>query len=163
MPIGSRVGGMLFLLSLVGAGFAGLVAAICMTMFELPFWRRSGMEGVAELQVNAVMVSLLLRKFTKRAVVTWMSVGMHLFHGAALGVVFRLLLLGLFGTMILSFQVLSYAIVYSILLWIISPFLTRKFFETSGGFRMTPNGLAVSFLSHIVYGVLLGILTPVIA
>ncbi len=154
---------MLFLLSLVGAGFAGLIAAICMTMFELPFWRRWGMEGVAELQVNAVMVSLLLRKFTKRGVVTWMSVGMHLFHGAALGVVFRLLLLGLFGTMILSSQVLSYAIVYSILLWISSPFLTREFFETSGGFRMTRNGLAVSFLSHIVYGVFLGLLTPVIA
>jgi hypothetical protein len=121
------------------------------------------MEGVAEWQVNAVMVSLLLRKFTKRGVVTWMSVGTHLFHGAALGVVFRLLLLGLFGTMILSSQVLSYAIVYSILLWIISPFLTRKLFETSGGFRMTRNGLAVSFLSHIVYGVFLGLLTPVIA
>src|SRR5712664_1669893 len=155
---------MLFLLRLVGAGFAGLVAAICMTIFELPFWRRWGMEGVAELQVSAVMVSLFLRKFTKRRVVTWMSVGMHLFHGAALGVVFHLLiLLGLFGTMILSSQVLSYAIVYSILLWIISPFLTRKFFETSGGFRMTRNGLAVSFLSHIVYGVFLGLLTPVIA
>src|SRR6266849_2207706 len=111
---------MLFLLSLVGAGFAGLIAAICMTMFELPFWRRWGMEGVAELQVNAVMVFLLLRKFTRRGVVTWMSVGMHLLHGAALGVVFRLLLLGLFGAMILSFQLLSYAIVYSILLWILS-------------------------------------------
>src|SRR5260370_10719216 len=145
------------------AGFGGLGATIWITIFELPLWRRWGMEGVAEWQVNEVMVSLLLRKFTKRGVVTWMSVGMHLFHGAALGVVFRLLLLGLFGTMILSSQVLSYAIVYSILLWIISPFLTRKFFETSGGFRMTRNGLAVSLLSHIVYGVLLGLLTPIIA
>src|SRR5260370_32272014 len=154
---------MLFLRSLVGAGFEGLVVAMCMTIFELPFWRRWGMEGVAEWQVNAAIVSVLIRKLTQRRVVAWMSVGMHLFHGAALGVVFRLLLLGLSGTMILSSQVLSYAIVYSILLWIISPFLTRKFFETSGDFRMTRNGLAVSFLSHIVYGVILGLLTPVIA
>jgi hypothetical protein len=154
---------MLLLLALLDGCFAGLVAAICMTTLELPFWRRWGMEGVAEWQVNAVMVSLLLRKFSKRRVVTWMSVAMHLFHGPPLGVVFRLLLLGLFGTTILSSLVLSYAILYSIVLWIISPFLTRKFFETSGGFRMTRNGLAVSFLSHIVYGVFLGLLTPVVA
>jgi hypothetical protein len=77
------------------------------------------------------MVSLLLRKFTKRGVVTWMSVAMHLFHGAALGIVFRLLLLGLLVPGGLSSSVLGYAIVYSVVLWFISPFLTRKFFETS--------------------------------
>ncbi len=151
------------LLLLLSGCFAGLVAAVCMTIFELPFWRIWGMEGVAEWQVNAVIVWLLIRGFTRRRVSTSMVAAMHLFHGAVLGVVFRLLLLGFSGTTILSSQVLSYAIVYSILLWIISPFLTRKFFETSGGFRMTRNGLAVSFLSHIVYGIFLGLLTPVIA
>jgi len=153
---------MLFLLSLAGAGFAGLVAAICMTIFELPFWRRWGMEGVAEWQVNAVIVSVLIRNFTQRRVVTSMSVAMHLIHGAALGIVFRLLILGLLGTTILLSTVLSYAIVYSLVLWIISPFLTRSLFEASGGFRMTRKGLAVSFLAHNVYGVFLGLLIPVI-
>src|SRR6266581_5307304 len=144
---------MLLLLSLLGACFTGLLAAICMTIFELPLWRRWGMEGVAEWQVNAVIVSVL-RKFTQRRVVASMSVAMHLLHGAALGIVFRLLLLGLLGTSILSSSVLSYAIVYSIGLWIISPFLTRRFFEHIGGFRMTRKGLAISFLAHNVYGVL---------
>lgn len=60
------------------------------------------MEGVAEWQVNAVIVSVLIRKFTHRRVVTSMAVAMHLFHGAVLGVVFRLLPLGLPGTTILS-------------------------------------------------------------
>jgi hypothetical protein len=150
------------LLLLLSGSFAGLVAAVCMTIFELPFWRIWGMEGVAEWQVNAAMVSLLIRGFTRRRVSTSVVAAMHLLHGAALGVVFRLLL-SFSGTTILSSQVLSYAIVYSILLWIISPFLTREFFETSGGFQMTRNGLAVSFLSHIVYGVFLGLLIPVIA
>ena len=153
---------MSLLLALLGACFAGLLAAICMTTFELPFWRRWGMEGVAEWQVNAVIVSVLIRKFTQRRVGTSMSVAMHLIHGAALGIVFRLLLLGLLGTTILSSSVLSYAIVYSIVLWIISPFLTRRFFEHIGGFRMTRKGLAISFLAHNVYGVLLGLLIPVI-
>ena len=152
---------MLLLPSFLGACFVGFVAAICMTIFELPFWRRWGMEGVAEWQVNAVIVSMLIRRFSKRRVVSWMAVAMHLFHGAALGGVFRLLL-WLPGTTIRSPSVLTYALVYSIVLWIISPFLTRKFFETSGGFRMTRRGLTVSFLSHNIYGVILGLLTPVI-
>jgi len=153
---------MSLLLALLGACFAGLLAAICMTIFELPFWRRWGMEGVAEWKVNAVIVSVLIRKFTRRRVVASMSVAMHLFHGAALGVLFRLFLLGLLGPTILPSSVLSYAIVYSIVLWIISPFLTRRFFEHIGGFQMTRKGLAVSFLAHNVYGVFLGLLIPVI-
>jgi len=153
---------MSLLLALLGACFAGLLAAVCMTIFELPFWRRWGMEGVAEWQVNAVVVSVLIRKFTQRRVVASMSVAMHLIHGAALGIVFRLLLLALLGTAILSSSVLSYAIAYSIGLWIISPFLTRRFFERSGGFRMTRKGLAASFIAHNVYGVFLGLLIPVI-
>jgi len=133
-----------------------------MTIFEIPFWRRWGIEGVAEWQVNAVIVSLLIRKFTPRSVVASMSVAMHLLHGALLGIVFRLLLLGLLVTMILSLSALSYAIVYSIVLWIISPLLTRALFEHSGGFRITRKGLAVSFLMHIIYGVFLGLLIPII-
>jgi uncharacterized protein YacL len=92
-----------------------------------------------------------------------MVVIMHLFHGAALGIAFRLLMLGLLGTTFPSSTVLSYTIVYSIVLWIISPFLTRSFFERAGGFRMTRKGLAVSFLSHNIYGTLLGLLIPVIS
>src|SRR6266516_441990 len=153
---------MSLLLALLGACFAGLLAAICMTIFELPFWRRWGMEGVAEWQVNAVVVFVLIRRLTRRRVVASMSVAMHLFHGAILGIVFRLLLIGMLGTTILSSSVLSYATVYSIVLWLISPFLTRRFFEHIGGFQMTRKGLAVSFLAHNIYGVILGLLTPVI-
>jgi len=153
---------MSLLLALLGACFAGLLATICMTIFELPFWGRWGIEGVAEWQVNAVIVSVLIRKFTQRRVVASMSVAMHLIHGAALGIVFRFLLLGLLGIAILSSSIIGDAIVYSIVLWIISPFLTRTFFEHIGGFQMTRKGLAVSFLAHNVYGVFLGLLIPVI-
>ena len=153
---------MSILLSLLGACFAGLVATLCMTIFELPFWKGYGMEGVAEWQVNAVIVSVLIRKFTDRRVSTAMAVVMHLFHGAVLGIAFRLLLF-LPGGTTNSSTVLGYAIPYSVVLWIISPFLTRRFFERSGGFRMTRKGLAVSFLSHNVYGIILGLITPIIA
>ena len=121
------------------------------------------MEGVAEWQVNAVIVSLLIRNLTRRRVNSSMAVAMHLFHGAILGIVFRFLILGLFGSTIPSITVLGYAFVYSIALWIISPFLTRSIFERSGGFHMTRKGLTVSFVSHDIYGMLVGLLTPIIS
>src|SRR5256712_14037168 len=87
---GSRLS---FVFELLGACFIGLVAAICMTIVELPFWKKWGIEGVAEWQVNSVMVSMFIPKFSKRIVSIRKSVGMHLFFGAALGIVFRALLL----------------------------------------------------------------------
>jgi len=152
---------MSLVLELLWGCIAGLVAAVCMTIFEFPFWKKWGMEGVAEWQVNSAIVSVIIRKFTHRKVDSSMSVAMHLFHGAALGIVFRVLL-GSVGTTIPSSSVLIYATVYSGVLWIISPFLTRRIFELAGGFRMTRRGLAVSFLAHSVYGVFLGLLIPVL-
>lgn len=145
------------LLELLRACLAGLGAGVCMTLVEIPFWKKWGMEGVAEWQVNSVIVWVLIRIFTRRRVVTSMSVAMHLFHGAALGFLF-LVLLDLSKTAILLPSILVYATVYSILLWIVSPYLTRKFFASLGGLRITRDGLAVSFLGHIIYGIFLGFL-----
>ena len=64
-----------FVFELLGACLTGLVAAICMTIFELPFWKNWGIEGVAEWQVNSVIVSILIRKFSSRRVSISMSVG----------------------------------------------------------------------------------------
>ena len=153
--------GLSFVFELLGACFIGLVAAICMTIVELPFWKKWGIEGVAEWQVNSVIVTTLIRKFSNRRVGISMSVGMHLFHGAALGIVFRVLP-ALLGTAVPAPSILIYAIVYSGLLWIISPFLSRSLFERAGGFKMTKRGLAVSFLAHNVYGVFLGLLIPLL-
>ena len=152
---------MSFVLELLWACFTGLLAAVSMTIFELPFWKKWGIGGVAEWQVNAVIVSVLIGKFTDRRVDTSMSVAVHWFHGAVLGIVFRVLL-NLSGTMILLSLVLVYAVLYSVVLWIISPFLTRRLFELAGGFQMTRKGLMVSFFAHIVYGVVLGLLIPVL-
>jgi len=142
------------------ASLAGLVAAICMTLVEIPFWRKWGMEGVAEWQVNSAIVWVMIRKFTRRRVVTSMSVAMHLFHGAVLGLLF-LVLLDLSQTESVLPMVLVYALVYTVLLWIVSPYLTRNLFASVGGFRITRQGLTVSFLGHIIYGVFLGFLVGI--
>src|SRR5207245_10060310 len=104
-----------FVFELLGACLAGLVAAICMTIFEIPFWEKWGTEGVAEWQVNAAIVSVIIRKFTRRRVSRLMSVAMHLLHGAALGILFRLLI-GSVAATSPPYTVLIYAIVYSVIL-----------------------------------------------
>jgi hypothetical protein len=147
-------------LGLLSAFLAGLVAAVCMTIVETPFWRRWGMEGVAEWQVNSVIVRVFIRRFTERKVRTPMSVAMHLFHGAALGVLF-VAPLELLQTAVTLHLVLLYAIVYTVLLWIVSPYLTRNLFASLGGFQITRKGLAVSLLGHIIYGILLGLLVSI--
>jgi hypothetical protein len=152
---------MSLLLQLLSAGLAGLVAAVCMTIVETPFWRRWGMEGVAEWQINSVIVGVLIRRFAKRRVLTSMSVAMHMFHGAVLGFLF-LVLLDLLQTPNFLPLVLLCAIVYGVLLWIVSPYLTRNFFASLGGFQITRKGLAVSFLGHIIYGIFLGLLVTII-
>jgi uncharacterized protein YacL len=132
-----------------------------MTLFEIPFWRKGGMEGVAEWQVNSVIVWVLIRRFTQRRVVISMSVAMHLFHGAVLGALFLVLLYWLQTATILPMS-LVYALVYSVLLWIVSPYLTRNLFASLGGFRITREGLTVSLLGHVIYGIFLGLLISIL-
>ena len=145
------------LLRLVGASFAGLAAGLLMTLFEFPFWKKRGLEGMAEWQVNSVIVSVLIRKFTRRRPGALMAVTMHLFHATILGTLFLALLI-LSQTPVLVLPTLGYGVVYSMVLWIVSPYLTRGLFESAGGFRMTTRGLTTSFLAHLVYGVSLGLL-----
>ncbi|HKW05922.1 MAG TPA: hypothetical protein VJN71_11525 [Nitrososphaerales archaeon] len=139
---------------------AGFVSALCMTSFEVPLWKKWGMEGVAEWQVNSVMVSMIYfsrdHRSKKKTSPTYLTVAMHLFHGVILGIIFAFLETYVIGFGVLFFSVVS-AVAYSMLLWIISPWATRKFFETRGGFQMSTKGLTVSLFSHIIYGVLLGL------
>src|SRR5437879_13843247 len=87
------------------AAIAGLGAVILMTLFEFPFWKKWGLEGVAEWQMNSVIVSKTARRSsgTAEAPISWM-IGGHLFHGTVTGVVLGLFLpfIALFATSILS-------------------------------------------------------------
>jgi hypothetical protein len=118
------------------------------------------MEGLAERHVNSVIVGEIIRRFTKRRVLTSMSVAMHLSHGAALGVLF-LMILDFLRTPMLRPMLRVYAIAYSVLLWIVSPYLTRNLFASLGRFRITGKGLVVSFLGHLIYGILLGLVVSI--
>lgn len=114
------------------------------------------MQGVAEWQVNAVMVAVISRNRVSEKLRGRFAIVMHVAHGIALGVVLLFILLYIQVSRFLS--VLGLAIVYSVVLWIISPWVTRRVYESRGNIRMTPRGLTVSFGSHIIYGLVLGFL-----
>ena len=148
--------------TLLGAAFAGLVGTVVMTLFELLFWKRWGMSGVAEWQTNWVILSKLTRvspERTREPRISW-TITLHLWHGVAVGIVFGLLLPVLTMLPAGNFSVLLDAVVYSIALWIIFMFAPRRALESAGGTRISDRGLLVALASHFVYGVFLGLLVP---
>jgi hypothetical protein len=136
---------------------AGFEAVILMTLFEFPFWRKWGLEGVAEWQMNSVIVSLVRKsRRTQQSRISW-TIGGHLFHGTLAGVVFGLSqpLIALVGTSMLA--ILLSALVYSTILWAIFSIMLRGTFEAAGGIRISNRGVFVALLSHLVYGFFLGL------
>ena len=80
--------------TLLGLAFAGLVSAAVMTLFEFPFWKRWGMNGVVEWQTNWIILSKLARVNSNRIReprISW-TITLHLWHGVAAGIVFGLIL-----------------------------------------------------------------------
>jgi len=140
------------------AAIAGLGAVILMTLFEFPFWKKWGLEGVAEWQMNSVIVSKTARRSrrTAEAPISWM-IGGHLFHGTVAGVVFGLFLpvIALLATSMLA--ILLAALLYSTILWAIFSIMLRGAFEAAGGVRISNRGVLVALLSHLVYGFFLGL------
>jgi len=140
------------------AAIAGLGAVILMTLFEFPFWKKWGLEGVAEWQMNSVIVSKTARRSrrTAEAPISWM-IGGHLFHGTVAGVVFGLFLpfIALLATSMLA--ILLAALLYSTILWAIFSIMLRGTFDAAGGVRISNRGVLVALLSHLVYGFFLGL------
>jgi len=132
-----------------------------MTMSEYPFWRKWGMEGVGEWQVDNVIYSrIILRRPTliTESGFPWKTVGTHLLNGIIASVAFRLLL-PIFYIFVpdARLSILYDTTVYSFVLWVLFPVMGRTTFESLGNIRISNRGLLVSLLSHIVYGIALGI------
>jgi hypothetical protein len=147
--------------TLLGAAFAGLVAAAVMTLFEFPFWKTWGMNSVAEWQSNWIIISKLTRGNSSKIReprISW-TVSLHLWHGVAAGIVFGLLLPYL-ALLPGNLSILLDAVAYSIALWIIFMLAPKRAFESAGGVRISDRSLLIALASHFVYGVFLGLLVP---
>ncbi|OLE91293.1 MAG: hypothetical protein AUF79_05395 [Crenarchaeota archaeon 13_1_20CM_2_51_8] len=148
--------------TLLGVALAGLASAVVMTLFEFPFWRRWGMNGVAEWQSNWIIISKLTRGNSSKIReprISW-TVSLHLWHGVATGIVFGLLLPYLTLLPAGNLSVLLDAVVYSVALWILFMLAPRRAFESGGGTRISDLSLSIALASHLVYGIFLGLLVP---
>jgi len=146
--------------TLLGAAIAGLVSTVFMTLFEFSFWKKWGMNGVAEWQANWVIISKLTGRTSNRIQkprIPW-TIALHLWHGVAAGIVFGLLLPSLLPAG--NFSVLLDAVVYSVALWVLFMLAPRRAFEFAGGTRISGRSLSVALASHFVYGISLGLLVP---
>ena|SRR5712664_460363 len=154
--------GLLASSTLLGAAVAGLASTVFMTLFEFPFWKKSGMNGVAEWQTNWLIISRLTGGTSNRIQkprISW-TITLHLGHGAAAGIVFGLLLPFLKMLPAGSFSVLLDAVVYSVVLWVIFMLAPRRALESAGGTRISGRSLSIALGSHFVYGIFLGLLVP---
>jgi hypothetical protein len=148
------------LVELVWAAFAGFVAALVMTVVELPLWKKWGMEGVAEWQVNWVMVSQMRKEWKQRPrpILSW-TLASHISHGVAAGMVFRLLLQLFFLIITLPVpSVVWFGVLYGVALWFLFTVLGRRTYESVGKIIITNRGLLGALLSDAVYGLVLGLL-----
>ncbi len=114
------------------------------------------MEGVAEWQVNWVMVSKLKKKKSSKPDMPW-TIASHLSHGIIVGVAFRLLLYFLYPAVpLLRISIILDGTVLGIALWVLFLLLPRKLYESSGKIGISDRGLLVALLSDSLYGLLLG-------
>jgi len=133
-----------------------------MTLFEFPFWKIWGINGVAEWQTNWIILSKLTRVNSNRIReprISW-TVTLHLWHGVAAGIVFGLILPYLALLPAGNLSVLLDALVYSVTLWVIFMLAPRRAFESAGEIRISDRSLSVALASHFVYGIFLGLLVP---
>jgi hypothetical protein len=150
---------LLILFELLWASIAGLLSACIMTCIEYPFWRKWGMQGVAEWQINWVMVSRLSKNWKmKRAPVLSWTIASHLFHGIVAGAVFRLLLAYVIVVPTERYLIILSGIVFGFALWFLFTFLMRGIYESVGKITITRKGLFGALLSDSVYGFVLGLL-----
>ena len=147
--------------TLLGVAVAGLVGGVFMTLFEFSFWKKWGMNGVAEWQTNWVIISKLSGRTSNRIQaprISW-TITLHLWHGVAAGIVFGLLLPFLTVLPTGNIWVLLDAVVYSVALWVIFMLAPRKAFESAGGTPISNCSLLVALASHFVYRIPLGLVT----
>ncbi len=133
----------------------GFASTVFMVLFEVPFWRRWGVNELVEWQLNGAIVSQVTRKLNPR--ISWIIVS-HLFHGAIAGLVFSLFLSVTVGLPISQVAVLGEALFYSIILWLIFSVAPKRVYEVKMGFRSSNRALLLALSSHIIYGISLGLL-----
>ena len=135
---------------------AGLFATLMMSIFEFPFWRKWGIEGVLEWHENQVLYGKFFR--TDGTQINFPGLFfLHFVNGGLGGIGFYYLL-----TLIPSLITVAVfvGIIYGLLLWVLTLLPIHKPITGIDPFKH-PLGLGpaiTSLTGHILYGVILSVL-----
>lgn len=139
----------------------GLFSTLMMTIFEFPFWRKWGLEGVLEWHENQVLYSKFLR--TDRTKINFPGLFfLHFVNGGLGGIGFYFLLTLIPSLITMMFFV---GILYGLVLWVLTLLPIHKPITGIDPLKH-PFGLGpaiTSLTGHLVYGVILSaLMMPII-
>ncbi len=143
---------------------AGLISTSLMTIFEIPFWRKWGIQGILEWHENQILISKLIKKITRIEYDTISYNGillLHITNGVITAIVFPFVNL-YFSSLFFSSNEMRISIMlgiaYGILLWILTLLPIHK--PITGlpvwNHPIGKGPAIVSFCGHIIYGITLG-------
>jgi hypothetical protein len=148
---------------------AGFISTGIMTIFEMPFWKLLGIQGILEWHENQLLVSKLLKKFRKRDHDTICYIGillLHIINGTVAAIVFpfvNLFFTSLFSQNELNLSII-FGVVYGILLWTLTLLPIHKPI-TGLSIWNHPLGKGpaiISICGHLIYGITLGTITSIL-
>jgi hypothetical protein len=145
-----------FLIGLIG----GVVSTSIMTLTEIPSWKRWGLHGVFEWHENQILSNRLLRLSDRKGIHFGGIFFLHFLNGTLAGIAFPFIV-SLFIFLGIIIPVYSLGILYGIVLWVLTLVPIHK---PITGFSPWNHPLGhlpalASFGGHIVYGLVLGLLT----
>lgn len=141
-------------ISFAAFGFVvGIAATLIMTLLEIPFWKKWGLQGVLEWHENQILSSKLLKSNPNKLNFYGIFL-LHFLNGALGGLGFSVFLL-IFPVLLQYVYILG--IGYGLFLWILTLLPIHKPITGINPFRH-PDGFGpvfVSFIGHVTYGLLL--------
>lgn len=139
--------------SIILSLFGGFISTFVMTLFEIPFWKKWGLEGILEWHENQILYSKFFN--TNKTRINFIGIFfLHFINGGLGGVVFYLLLL-IFP--FLNTIIFYIGIIYGLILWILTLLPIHKPITGIDPIRH-PLGFSpaiTSLVGHSIYGITL--------
>lgn len=140
-----------YLFSAIMGFAAGLFSTFVMTLFEIPFWKKWGLEGILEWHENQILFSKLLKKDPNKLSFFGIFI-LHFLNGGLGGTGFYVFV-EIFPILIKYAYILGLG--YAIFLWVLTLLPIHQPITGINPFRH-PQGMGPLFASlagHIIYGI----------
>ncbi len=141
----------MFLISLIG----GFLSTILMTIFEFPFWKKWGLEGILEWHENQILISKFLKKDANKINIPGIFF-LHFTNGIFGGIGLWVALIIIPQINLIPAHVLG--LIYGWFLWTLTLIPIHKPITGLDPLHhpLGKGPIIVSFVGHSLYGIILG-------